>query len=119
MFKITILLAAAATFLTCGCSAFREIFDESPETHRAKMERREKAKKDKERQHRFKDPMRDMFKVKSDAPILPGSDLSPYERQMIDAQRRNNIEDIEAFKREGERARKARQEWVFGKNPFD
>ena len=119
MFRIIILLTAIAALLTCGCSAFREIFDESPDAHRAKMERREKVRKAKEDGHRFKDPVHDMFKVKNDAPVLPGSELSSYERQMIDAQRKSSFDDIENFKRENERARKARHDWVFGKNPFD
>jgi hypothetical protein len=51
--------------------------------------------------------------------VLSGSDLSPYERRIIDAQRNESSTDIEQIKRDAERSRKARQEWVFGKNPFD
>ena len=112
-------LTVTVMLFACGCSAFRDAFDESPEAHRRKMERREKARREREKEHRFKDPMHDMFKVKNDAPILPESNLTPYERQVIDAHRKSNMDDIESFKREAERARKARQEWVFGKNPFD
>lgn len=120
MFKLLILtVTGVAIAVCCGCSAFREAFDESPQAHRAKLERRERARREKEKEHRFKDPLHDMFKVKNDAPILPEANLTPYERQIIDAHRKNNMDDIEAIKREGERARKARQEWVFGKNPFD
>lgn len=105
--------------LCCGCSVFRDAFDETPQKHREKIERRERARRAREKQHRFNDPMHDMLKVKNDAPILPESNLTPYERQVINVHRKTNIDDIEAIKREGERARKARQEWVFGKNPFD
>jgi hypothetical protein len=38
---------------------------------------------------------------------------------MIEAQRGETSTDIEQIKRDAERSRKARQEWVFGKNPFD
>ena len=112
-------LTVTVMLFACGCSAFRDAFDESPEAHRRKMERREKARREREKEHRFKDPMHDMFKVKNDAPVLPGSELSSYERQMIDAQRKSSFDDIENFKRENERARKARHDWVFGKNPFE
>lgn len=116
MFKSILFAVVCSSLLFSGCSAFRELFDESPKERSAKVERR---KRKSEKGHRFQDPMHDMFKVKNDSPILPGSNLSSYEREVIDAHRRSNVSDIESIKREGERARKARQEWVFGKNPFD
>jgi hypothetical protein len=117
MFFKCCLLAFGLLFF-CGCAEFRAIFDESPQRHEEKVMRR-KARQEKVDEHRFHDPLHDMFKVKNDAPILPESDLTPYERQVIDAHRKSNIEDIEAIKREGEKSRRARQEWVFGKNPFN
>lgn len=115
---VTLSVILSSLFLT-GCSAFRAIFDESPEARRAKVERRAAKREQESRSHRFRDPMYDLFKVKSDAPVLSGSELSSYERRMIDAQRRETSTDIEEIKRDAERSRKARQEWVFGKNPFD
>lgn len=116
---IKLITVAMLALLCCGCSVFRDAFDESPKKHQEKMMRKEQAKRERDKHHRFQDPVHDMFKVRNDAPILPESNLSPYERLVIDAHRHTNIDDVEAIKLEGERARKARQEWVFGKNPFD
>lgn len=116
--KKIVFLICLSPMIFCGCSLFREAFDESPSEHEAKV-RRHYAKQELMKEHRFRDPMHDMFKVNNDAPILPESNLTPYERQVIDAHRRSNIDDVEAIKREGEKARRARQEWVFGKNPFE
>jgi hypothetical protein len=119
MLKTVILSVILSSLFLTGCSAFRAIFDESPEQHRAKADRRAAKRERENNSHRFRDPMHDLFKVKNDSPVLSGSDLSPYERRIIDAQRNESSTDIEQIKRDAERSRKARQEWVFGKNPFD
>ena len=113
-----LMIMSLCPLLFCGCSLFREAFDESPQ-QREQRARRHMAKQEKKKEHRFHDPMHDMFKVNNDAPILPESNLTPYERRVIEAHRQSNINDIEAIKREGEKARRARQEWVFGQNPFE
>ena len=118
MAKLLLMMISLCAFLFCGCAEFREAFDESPRQHEEKI-KRHRIKQEENKEHRFRDPMHDMFKVKNDAPILPESNLTPYERQVIDAHRKSNISDIEAIKRDGEKARRARQEWVFGKNPFE
>ena len=119
MLKIVIFSVILPSLFLTGCSAFRAIFDESPEQHKAKMERRAQKRKEEAVNDRFRDPMHDLFKVKNDSPVLSGSELSSYERQVIEAQRRETSTDIQQIKRDAERSRKARQEWVFGKNPFD
>ena len=116
--NVLFVLCGALLLLT-GCSAFREAFDESPQKREARIARRKARQAEESKRHRFNDPVHDMFKVNNDAPILPESSLSPYERQVLDAHRDMSRRDVEHFRREGERARKARQEWVFGKNPFD
>ena len=119
MLKTVIFSVILSSLFLTGCSAFRAVFDETPEARKARLERRAAKKEQESRNHRFRDPMHDLFKVKSDSPVLSGSELSSYERQMIEAQRRETSSDIETIKRDAERSRKARQEWVFGKNPLD
>ena len=119
MLKSVILSVILSSLFLTGCSAFRAAFSESPEARKAKQERRAARKAEESRNHRFRDPMHDLFKVKNDSPVLPGAELSSYERQVIEARRRETSSDIEEIKRDAERSRKARQEWVFGKNPFD
>ena len=120
MKKIVVFSAVCGTvILLSGCSAFREMFDETPQQKEQRIARKKERESMKEKDHRFRDPVHEMFKVKNDSPILPGSNLSPYERQVIAVHREMSRSDVEHFRREGEKARKARQEWVFGKNPFE
>ena len=118
MLKTVIFSVILSSLFLTGCSAFRAVFDESPEQRKAKMERRAQKRQEEVVNDRFRDPMHDLFKVKNDSPVLSGSDLSPYERQVIEAQRRETSTDIQQIKRDAERSRRERQEWVFGKSPF-
>ena len=105
-----------------GCAEFRELFDEPPQKKQKTLENRQRRRESKRNlnDRSGRDPVRDMFGMKKEsAPVLQESDLSSFERRMIDEQRRSGDTDIQTIREQNEKARKSRRDWVFGKNPFE
>ena len=122
--KYFFLITPVLLLALSGCAGFRELFDESPEKRARKNARRQnmemRQQQNNSRRRSERDPVRDMFgSRKESAPILQDSNLSSFERRMINEQLGTSDADIEAIREQGERARKSRRDWVFGKNPFE
>ncbi len=110
------LLVLALMSGLCGCSAFRDFFDDDRIERRQAPETKQKTGGNSV----GRDPLADILKPDDSRPYLDGADLSPEERQVLQesVSGADNRRLVESLKSDDDVARQRRREWVFGKSPF-